>query len=113
VKEAEGLGDGEELLVADTFADGDVVGVAVADAFAVLPAAAEREADAPGEGVNIEGWVDPELVHPAAPTDTRSTKVTAPAAGVARTFMKPPAFGIDVDYGTENLWSMPNGVFSF
>lgn len=104
VNDAVGLGDGDGLLVACAFADADAAGIPVA--------VAGREADVAGDGVYIAGWVDPEVVHPAAAAATRSTKVTAPATGVGRTFMEPPAFGIEVNDGAENRWPMGNGALS-
>jgi hypothetical protein len=94
---------------AEAFADDDAFADVVADALAVLLAAAEPEADAP---VEIEGCGDPAVVHPATAAETRTSKVTAPATGVARTFMEPPAFGIATGDCTENRWSIRNGVFS-
>ncbi|MGH3171164.1 MAG: hypothetical protein ACRDN0_35515 [Trebonia sp.] len=113
MKDAEAAG--VELLVADAVGDTDAV--AEADAFAVAVAVplalAVAEWEAPADGVNIAGRADPEVVHPATAAETRTTKVTAPAARVARTFIEPPAYGIETDSGAEIAGQSAMACFPF
>ncbi|HEV3382380.1 MAG TPA: hypothetical protein VG142_15555 [Trebonia sp.] len=117
MKDAAGLGDGEAPLVAgagavadaeseaeaaaeaadaDAAAKADAEAAAEAEAEAdeddLLAAVADREVEGAADGENIAGWVDSEVEHPAAAAETRTIRVAAPAAGVARAFMEPPAF---------------------
>lgn len=103
------LGDNEGLLF-----DAETGGDAVGDALAVPVAADDRDedADVAAGGEKIAGWGVPEGVHPATAAEIRTTKVAAPTAGVARAFIKPPVFDVEVGDGPRNLRSTLNGVFS-
>lgn len=104
VADAEGLADdltllggGGELLVTGEVTGADADGGV--DGLDQLAGGADLETDEDADGENIAGWGDPEIVHPAAPTETRTITMAAPAAWVARTFMGPPAFASDTYRG--------------